>query len=240
MIKLFHTAITLGAIVFSMMSAGAHERGALSAEGSALSAREKPMVRIAQSQHPDNILVKKAAARKKKDRKLSHRVSRLAKSAVRRDKSRRANVVPRKRADPDKIDGATDIATVTFGKQKGHLSWPVESRKINMRFGLQEYMVNVHINNLGISIAADKDAVVKSVFDGVVDDIMDIGDGMAVIVRHGKYFSIYSDMGETEVTKGQEIKTGDVLGRMGDGGELEFRLYNEHNVWMDPEKWLAH
>ena len=74
--------------------------------------------------------------------------------------------------------------------------------------------------------------------DGVVDDVMDIGDGVAVLIKHGNYFFIYSDLSAAVVNKGQEITAGTILGELGDEGQLDFRLYDASDVWLDPEKWL--
>lgn len=100
-------------------------------------------------------------------------------------------------------------------------------------------MDNVQIDNLGIVIEAGKDADVKVVMEGVVDDVMDIGDGVAVLVKHGSYFFIYSDLGKAMVVRGQQVCAGDLLGTVGETGQLDFRLYDAGDVWLDPEKWLA-
>lgn len=146
--------------------------------------------------------------------------------------------------DPDKTVDATDMTsgymTGVFRKQKGHLPWPVDSRNIATSFGYQRYEPNpsVYRNNLGINIAIDKDSCVRVVYDGVVDDVMDIGDAKAVIVAHGKYFSIYSDLSMSIVVKGQVVAAGDVLGQVGETGQVDFRIFDPNDVWQDPEKWL--
>jgi len=125
--------------------------------------------------------------------------------------------------------------------QRGSLPWPVDSRKVSMHFGLQNYggNENVKIDNLGIVIDAEKDAPVKAVMDGLVDDVMDIGDGVAILVKHGSYFFIYSDLGKSNVTRGQQVEAGQVLGQLGETGQLDFRVYDAGDIWLDPEKWLA-
>jgi murein hydrolase activator len=76
------------------------------------------------------------------------------------------------------------------------------------------------------------------VLDGVVDDVMDIGGGVAVLIKRDRYFFIYSDLSATVVTKGQQVTAGTILGVVGDEGQLDFRLYDANDVWLDPEKWL--
>jgi len=177
--------------------------------------------------------------RKKKDRKLSHRVSALAKKSVHR--SSRSSRGKAKRTDASLV-APTDAGSLAFWRQRGHLPWPVDSRKVLMHFGLQTYMAgenDLKCNNLCICIGAEKDDPVKAVSDGVVDEVMDLGDGLAVLVQHGKYFTIYSDLSDVIVTKGQQVGAGDVLGVVGDTGQLDFRIYDEHDIWLDPEKWLV-
>ena len=64
----------------------------------------------------------------------------------------------------------------------------------------------------------------------------------AVIVRHGKYFTSYSNLSSVSVTKGQQVKTGQVLGKVAEKednlGELELGISNDINRNFDPEKWL--
>lgn len=153
-----------------------------------------------------------------------------------------------KEADADRdLDKTVDAADMTSGymttvfrKQKGHLPWPVDSRNIATSFGYQRYEPNpsIYRNNLGINIAIDKDSCVRVVYDGVVDDVMDIGDAKAVIVAHGKYFSIYSDLSMSIVNKGQVVAAGDVIGQVGETGQVDFRIFDPNDVWQDPVKWL--
>jgi septal ring factor EnvC (AmiA/AmiB activator) len=218
MVKLLHTTtmVLVTALVLSAMSAEAHTD--------------------TYSPRQEKALIRRLDERKKKEHRLSHRVRSLAKKAVRRE-GRSKHVHATKKLEPPM---PTDDVSMAFYRQKGHLAWPMDSRKVTMHYGMQAYMMTpVQINNLGISIAAEKDASVKAVYAGVVDDVMEIGEGIAVVVVHGKYFTIYSDLSEANVTKGQQIATGDVVGKVGDAGELEFRIYDQRGVWFDPEKWLT-
>jgi septal ring factor EnvC (AmiA/AmiB activator) len=65
---------------------------------------------------------------------------------------------------------------------------------------------------------------------------------MAVIVRHGKYFSTYSGLSSAGVAKGDKVKVGQTLGRMAekaDGmGELEFMISNDKGANLNPRLWL--
>jgi septal ring factor EnvC (AmiA/AmiB activator) len=71
--------------------------------------------------------------------------------------------------------------------------------------------------------------------------VFDVGGMSAVTVRHGKYFTSYSNLSSVSVTKGQNIKTGQSVGRVGtnlDGeGQLDF-IMSKENQFMNPSSWL--
>ena len=73
--------------------------------------------------------------------------------------------------------------------------------------------------------------------------VFNVGDTKAVMVRHGKYFTVYSNLASANVAKGAEVKTGQVVGKVGQdeddgvGGKLEFVLMIESKN-VNPEAWL--
>ena len=130
-----------------------------------------------------------------------------------------------------------------FEKNRGSLPWPV-SGVVAMRFGPQqvEGLPGIIENNPGITIETNAEASVKAVFDGEVAAVTNVGPVQAVIIRHGRYFTSYSNLSSASVSRGQQIKRGQVIGRVmekEDGkGDLEFLITNEQNKNFDPEKWL--
>jgi len=71
-----------------------------------------------------------------------------------------------------------------------------------------------------------------------VQSVFNVGDVSAVMIRHGKYFTTYSNLSTVSVSKGQTVKTGQLLGKLGDLGQLEFVLSDEKDKVFDPERWL--
>ena len=124
-----------------------------------------------------------------------------------------------------------------FEKHKGHLAWPL-SGTVSMSFGPHEYMGKLQHNNVGITVDAAEGTVVKAVYRGEVTAIQEIGDVWCVIMRHGKYYTAYSNLASTTVTRGQHVSLGETLGRVGDTGQLEFLLMSDNGGYVDPEKWL--
>ena len=127
--------------------------------------------------------------------------------------------------------------TGNFEKYKGRLPWPV-SGTISMQYGPHEYIKGIVHNNAGVTIDVTAGAAVKAVFEGEVQSVMNIGDVQAVMIRHGKYFTTYSNLSTVSVTKGEHVSTGQILGRVGDIAQLEFVLSDDRNRNLDPERWL--
>jgi len=125
-----------------------------------------------------------------------------------------------------------------FEKDKGRLPWPLNSGNISMRFGPHEYIKGVVHNNQGITIESAPGNSVMAVSDGVVQGVFNVGDVMAIMIRHGKYFTTYSNLSASSVSRGQEVKAGQTIGKLADICQLEFVLSDEKDHLYDPEKWL--
>lgn len=124
-----------------------------------------------------------------------------------------------------------------FERNKGRMPWPV-SGTISMAFGLHEYIPGIRHFNQGVTIDVQAGAQVRAVFQGEVQSVMNIGDVQAVMIRHGRYFTTYSNLSTVTVNKGDHVTTGQVIGRVGEIAQLEFLLSNDKGTMMDPERWL--
>ncbi len=156
-----------------------------------------------------------------------------------------AAATPRKieRESTFDADPAAKKLSDNFEKNRGSLPWPIESGRISMRFGPSTIPgTKLFTDNKFLTFETEAGKAVKVIFDGEVSLITYIGDVQAVIVRHGKYFTTYSNLSSVSVTKGQQIKTGQVIGRVAEKednlGELELGISNDVNRSFDPEKWL--
>jgi septal ring factor EnvC (AmiA/AmiB activator) len=135
-----------------------------------------------------------------------------------------------------------------FEKNKGKLPWPVEKGTITSRYGRQPHPVlrGIEINNNGIDIACEKSAAVRAVFRGEVSSIIVIpGAGKAVVVNHGAYRTVYTNLRETTVVKGQKVDTKQQLGVVmtdddGSAAHIEvWRITAEGDMGtVDPAPWL--
>ena len=144
-----------------------------------------------------------------------------------------------KTAAPTVFDTRADVAlSDNFEKDKGHLPWPIASGTIAMRFGPHEYIKGIVHNNQGITIEAAPNSSITAVFDGQVQNVFNVGDVTAVMIRHGKYFTTYCNLSTVAVSKGENVKTGQLIGKLAEIGQLEFVLSDEKDRLFDPEKWL--
>jgi septal ring factor EnvC (AmiA/AmiB activator) len=132
----------------------------------------------------------------------------------------------------------------SFESNRGKLPWPVDNGVVAIHFG--PYIVEgtgIKGVNPGITIATPSTGMaVKSVFNGEVVGVFNLGDGMAVTIRHGKYFTTYSNLAGANVSKGSPVTTGQPIGTVGQsddgsGGQIDFILMIE-NKNVNPEPWL--
>jgi septal ring factor EnvC (AmiA/AmiB activator) len=134
-----------------------------------------------------------------------------------------------------------------FAQNKRRLPWPVERGVVTEHFGIHRHPVltNVHIENNGVNIATEAGSKVRAVFKGEVSRVFGISGGnMAVIIRHGKYLSVYSNLSEVLVKKGDPVAAKQTIGTVFYDKEesnksiLKFQIWHE-NQKLNPEEWIG-
>ena len=107
--------------------------------------------------------------------------------------------------------------SANFEGNRGKLPWPVEKGTVTEKFGKNPHptLKNVTTNNRGIDISAPKNAQVRAVFEGEVTSVLNIpGAGKVVIIKHGSYRTVYSNLQDTYVSVGQKVTTKKVIGSL--------------------------
>ena len=130
-----------------------------------------------------------------------------------------------------------------FSKNKTKLPWPVSGPVVG-RFGKHFHPVFKNLElppNNGIDIAVSTGAEIKSVFKGVVKQVLVMpGYNQCVLIQHGNYFTFYCKLKSVNVKAGQKVDTGDVLGKIdtinGDT-QLHFEVWKGTKP-QNPESWL--
>ncbi|HET7898726.1 MAG TPA: peptidoglycan DD-metalloendopeptidase family protein, partial [Flavisolibacter sp.] len=130
----------------------------------------------------------------------------------------------------------------SFERSHGSLPWPVDNGYVSIPFGVSK-VGDLMMDNPGLTISTQSAGVpVKAVYDGEVSAVSNTGEGMMVMIRHGRYFTVYSNLSSATVSRGDAVRTGQQIGRAataddGTGGQVDFMLMiGEKNV--NPKPWL--
>ena len=151
-----------------------------------------------------------------------------------------------RRRKEEEISPSEVTLSANFVSNKGKLPWPVERGVVSSSFGKHTSVISdkVTITNNGIDIATTEGTKARAVFDGEVTSITQLtGSNTVVIIRHGEYFSVYSNLENVTVKRGDIVKTKDILGtvhtsKTENKTELHFEILKETNR-QNPAHWLT-
>jgi len=138
----------------------------------------------------------------------------------------------------------------SFESNRGKLPWPVLKGTITEAYGKNPHptMTNVYTNNNGIDIGAPKNAQVRAVFEGEVTSVLNIpGAGKVVIIKHGNYRTVYSNLQDAYVSVGNKVTTKQTIGSLlpDSDGSLSTAHFEIHQVVdgtvqkINPTLWLT-
>ncbi|MDY0097903.1 MAG: peptidoglycan DD-metalloendopeptidase family protein [Bacteroidales bacterium] len=153
----------------------------------------------------------------------------------------------RKRGATTELTPEQRLISGNFEENKGRLPWPVERGIITSRFGVQNHPVLKYVteDNIDIEITSTGNTPVRSVFKGEVARVFAIpGANKAVIIRHGRYLTVYQNLVNVIVKAGDKVDTNQRIGTVfvdkddGDKAILKFMVFEE-KAKMDPELWIS-
>ena len=206
-----------------------------------LISKDEKKTAVSKLQKSEQIFLKKIKDQQKKSRQLEQKIKkiieeeiRLAREKIKRDKDNKISLTPEAQLLSDK-----------FSANKGKLPWPLEQGVIIQKYGKQKHKVfgNIETFNNGINIATNKNAIIRSVFDGKISRIFFIkGEGKAVLINHGEFFTVYSGLEEVKVKLGDNILAKEEIGKVltrenDDRTELHFEIWQGYDK-QDPSVWL--
>ena len=175
-------------------------------------------------------------------KELDDKIKEIIKEEIRlaREKAKKINGDNKFSLTPEAL-----ILSNEFSSNKGKLPWPLDQGIIVTKYGSQKHNVfkGVETFNNGINIATKKGVVVRSVFKGAISRIFLIkGEGKAVLINHGEYFSVYSGLAEVNVKIGDKIFSKEIIGKMSNNdllsdAELHFEIWKGYDK-QDPSLWL--
>lgn len=134
----------------------------------------------------------------------------------------------------------------TFASNKGRLPWPTEKGLISSSFGTHAHpeLPGIVINNDGIDITTNKGANARAVFNGEVTAVISGPNGkQVVIIRHGNYLSVYSNLETVYVKRGDKVSTKQKIGLISTDTDdnktvIQFQIWDGNNK-VNPEYWIA-
>lgn len=213
---------------------------------------------MAQTEQNMTILSKEQQEKDALVKKLTKEEQNLSNSLAKRQKEREnlnaaiekiilAELAKAKESEKSKPEEKkkTEIDNSDFAKNKGALPWPVSKGTITGQFGTHPHptIKSLEVSNNGIDITLSGNDDVKCVFDGEVVGVTNIpGFKNMIIVRHGNYYSVYSKLDNTVVSKGQKLKRGQILGKViadeSGKSELHFELWKDKTK-LNPASWIS-
>ncbi len=133
-----------------------------------------------------------------------------------------------------------------FEANKGRLPWPVEKGIISGHFGKQQHPVysQVTIDNKGIYLQTTAGSKARAVYKGEVTSCFMIANTYAVIIQHGNYRTVYSNLSKLNVKQGDKVDTKQTIGTIFTDAEqdqkteLYFQIYKDRDI-LNPELWIA-
>ena len=135
----------------------------------------------------------------------------------------------------------------TFAGSKGKLPFPLTgSYKVVGYFGIHRHkeLTRIETNNNGINIETTPGNEARAVFDGVVSEVFTArGYNFCIIIRHGNYLTLYSNIDKVYVKQGDTVSTGQAIGRIytdkenGNSTLLHFEIWKELKK-LNPSAWI--
>ena len=208
---------------------------------------------IEQLKGAEQQLRKEVSAKQKQAAQLQAEIERLIREEIERA---RKEAEARRKAEEAKSGKPTSenfsltpeaqALSDNFAQNRGKLPWPVEKGYLSSPYGEHAHPVlpGIRVKNDGIDITTNRDALARAVFEGEVSGIVVIpGVGEAVILKHGEYLTVYSNLAEVYVKKGERVTLKQMLGKVStnptDGKTvLQFQLW-KNTEKQNPAIWVA-
>ena len=216
--------------------------------------RQQESKMLTQLQKKEKKLKDQQKKQQRQANELNNKIQKLIAAEIRKDEERRRQAANESAKEsgkpvPTTFEMSKDEKLIAgnFERNKGRLPLPVEKGFISGHFGVQPHPVLEHVttNNKGIYIQAPSGSSARAVFEGVVTQCFMVpGSNSAVIVKHGNYRTVYSNLTEIYVKEGDKVSTKQKIGKIfvdtenDNKTELYLMIYRDTSI-QNPELWLA-
>jgi septal ring factor EnvC (AmiA/AmiB activator) len=194
---------------------------------------------VAEIKREEKRLRKTLKAQEKEHKRLSNEIKRIIEAELEAERASAAGEYA--------LTPAGKIISEEFEKNKTHLSWPVARGVVTKNFGRHKHptIAGITVESNGIDITTEQGASVFSIFGGTVSSIFSFpGAGETVIITHGGYRTVYSNLEALEITKGDIIDRATRLGKAWTspkGTSVHFEIWKvagSERSPKDPKSWL--
>jgi len=206
---------------------------------------------VSQLKNKRSQLKKEISAKQKKMNDLSKEIDRQIQLAIKEEQEQKKKQQQQQQQSQQQSQQQMNAAQAdirlsgSFESNKGKLPMPITGPYLVVgEYGVQQVagMKDVKTNNLGIDIQGQEGAQARAVFDGTVSSIFQQGKGqIGVLIRHGSYISVYCNLSETRLKKGDTVKASDIVGNIQTSEDgtpvLHFQLHKE-STRLNPSAWL--
>jgi len=178
---------------------------------------------------------------------LSSRLQKEIQRIIEEEARKAAELLKKKNTGKFQLTPDEMIIADIFAKNQSNLPWPTARGTITGVFGEQPhpFLSGVKIRNDGIDISTNEGAKVRSVYEGTVSRVFVIpGAHKTVIIRHGNYLTVYSNLREVYVNQGDKVKTKQDIGIVYTENDNDHKTVLQFQIWkenekLDPSEWLA-
>ncbi len=198
-------------------------------------------------QQKEKDLRKKLENEQRIAQKLDREIEKIIAEEARKAAEEARKTVPKTAKEPAvKSTAETKHLSDDFSSNKGKLPWPLQKGLITEHFGdhPDQVLKRVIRRNAGIDITTQSGAKARAVFKGEVTKVLALGGNWAIILRHGSYLTVYSNLSSVSVQAGQKVDTKQEIGTVFTDRDddnktvLKFQIWYE-NTKLDPEKWIT-
>ncbi len=146
--------------------------------------------------------------------KIDREINRIIKAAIAKSNKKAGKTTSSKTFA---LTAEEKVLASNFMSNKGKLPWPVEKGFVRLGYGTQRHPIDrsLTIKSNGVRIATEKGAKARAVFDGEVSEILKMKNvNPIVMIRHGNYLTLYRNLSQVYVKKGDKVKTKQVIGEV--------------------------
>lgn len=207
---------------------------------------------IAELKKKEKSLTADLRAKQKKADQLKREIEKIIQAEIKKSndlankKAQKEGKAPAKTTTTTySLTPAEKTLSSSFSSNKGKLPWPAERGVISSSFGSHPHPVlkGVKVNNNGIDIAVPQGTQARSIFEGTVSNVVNLYNVKFVMIRHGEYTSVYSNLDRVHVKPGDKVKTKQTIGRVytnqeENKTELQFQIWKGTSK-LDPSAWIV-